>query len=311
MLRPSPLRPRSGFTLIELLVVIAIIAILIGLLLPAIQKVREAANRTRCQNNVKQLALAIHSYASGNGDQLVPVATLRDGVEWGWMVSLLPYMEERDLFAAAVNPALGATSWTHAYGSTIVQRTPMRAYICPSDISINADGFVTNSSHGQSSGDPWCGTSYGINFLLCGTTNAGTTGPQTYKSKWTIGTIPDGTSKTVLIAENYGTCSSYGSYWAHPGPAYGDPSWVYAPVFAYTGYVSGSWSTSTWNQIPQMGVPIANCDWNRASTWHPGGAVVGMADGSVRSVSATVSQTTWEAVLGPDNGSANIGQDWR
>jgi prepilin-type N-terminal cleavage/methylation domain-containing protein/prepilin-type processing-associated H-X9-DG protein len=133
---------RNGFTLIELLVVIAIIAILIGLLLPAIQKVREAANRMSCQNNLKQIALANMNFESANNTFLPGVG--KNGCCWGtWMVPILPYMEQENLFRLYINfggldpwPRYGspATTPTGAPNTNIqVVTTRLKSFTCPTD----------------------------------------------------------------------------------------------------------------------------------------------------------------------------------
>ncbi len=170
---------RKGFTLIELLVVIAIIAILIGLLLPAVQKVREAANRTTCGNNLKQIGMAVHSFA-GTYDKLPgsmrcpwsqsnPGASPPPSTGYNINVQLLPYLEQDALYQVAVTVWAGvapdnAWSWDAPYPSaptgTLKGKT-LKVFNCPSDPTIS-NGFGTNQMNA------WAACSYGASHMLFG-----------------------------------------------------------------------------------------------------------------------------------------------
>jgi prepilin-type N-terminal cleavage/methylation domain-containing protein/prepilin-type processing-associated H-X9-DG protein len=191
--RTGPRRP--GFTLIELLVVIAIIAVLIGLLLPAVQKVREAANRTQCQNNLKQMGLGLHNYLGTNGTfpPAYSAMSLNSGPGWGTL--LLPYIEQE---------ALGRqvpTGWPFWGGPRAIStgpdggQTPLKIYRCPSDPApvLNTDlGNFAVSNYRAT-----CGTLASVFY----TVNQDMGGVMYQNSRVRIVEITDGTSNTTVIGE--------------------------------------------------------------------------------------------------------------
>ncbi len=195
------LLPRPAFTLIELLVVLAIIALLIGLLLPAVQKVCEAAARVQCQNNLKQIGLACHGYH--NAQQTLPpgyLATLpySDGAGdtspgWGWAAFLLPHLEQDNLFRQL--------DLTRAVQDAPALRTPVGVYLCPAD-STPAAAFAVPDVFGNPSAQ-----AAACSYAACAggdeseTTAATGRGVFYRNSRTRLTDIRDGTSQTILVGE--------------------------------------------------------------------------------------------------------------
>jgi prepilin-type N-terminal cleavage/methylation domain-containing protein len=305
----SQLLRKRGFTLIELLVVIAIIAILIALLVPAVQKVREAAARTQCTNNLKQIGLAAHNFHDTNKklppmyDPFLNPNTL--GTVHFW---LLPFIEQGNLF----NQTNG-----YIYSNPPNAHTkPMVLYRCPSDPSDKFEGLLDP-------GNPWATTSYAANYQVFGNPDAGDFPANNMDGKARFpASFQDGQSNTILFTERYqgggGSCGGFGCLWGHGNWENG---WM--PMFAYGNSAGTQGYTSYYNWAGPGKVGVASlfqvqpklynqtpmCDPNRPQSPHTGGINALLGDASVRFVSAGMSATTWWYATTP-SGNDPLGLDW-
>jgi prepilin-type N-terminal cleavage/methylation domain-containing protein len=270
---------RAGFTLIEILVVIAIIAILIGLLIVAVIRVREAAARAQSSNNLKQIVLAVHSFAASHKGRLPLVGDIPASSEPGvfgpdirkppLFSRILPYLEQPrprkdgppQVVSVYISPADPSTRTQLANGDAVTS------------YAINGQVFINN---------PRMPLSFG-----------------------------DGTSNTIAFAEHYAVCNGIAFYYWRSSRA------LHRPTFAEEGQLvpetSGQPALTLAKDHPLLTFQVApamnRCSVSMAQTPHSGGMLVAMADGTVRQLSPSMAPATFWAAVTPSSGEA-MGHDW-
>jgi len=312
---------KSGFTLVELLVVIAIIGVLVALLLPAVQAAREAARRTSCGNNLKQIGLAMHN--SHDSLQTLPAGMGPYGCCWGtWQVLVLRYMELNNVadkyenwggsdsvYGDGLAPQSGSTfpRYGSAPNTTNVTNQRLKSFTCPSDMPNSPFGGLTNHNYAANWGNTtysqatYPGTSVTFKGAPFGQAKSQKAGERMRGE--TFAAVSDGLSNTLMVAEVLQGQKSdlRGFTW------WGDGA-------GFTGYEGPNstvpdriYSASYCNNEPLQNRPCAVSDANNPSRFtarsrHPAGVQAVMCDGAVRFTTTTVDLNVWRAMSSTQGG---------